>query len=251
MTGTTTEIMMQFIGDDGQAIPAECTTYVGPNDKLAAQDVPDFAKGFQPGCYFLVDTFKFGMTLNDGETKTSKNPNDALLGSLKNSNDPAVHKMLKHLASAAAGNRNAAFARWRSAEKWKQQDNQTPPYNAHVDEFSFTRRVDTASTTLFSYCCTQKSFKFASLIKRKSATVPDDPFPENQTYLRIDFADVQISNFQWSDDDVIEETCGFRAKKMLIQFWTEGVDQVTKMPGILNPFNAVSWENKVANTPAK
>jgi type VI protein secretion system component Hcp len=243
-TGTTTEIMMQFIDKSGNPVAAECTTVIGPNDQLATNPVQGYAGGFTSPNYFLVDSFKFGMTLNDSETKNNKSANDKLLATLKDSKDPAMHKILKHLTT----NKNAAFSRWRSAEQWKQEGSNAAPYNAHVDEFSFTRRIDTASATLFAYCASQDSFQFASLIKRKSAAVVDSNYPENQSYLRIDFADVQISNFQLSDDDVVEESCSFRAKKMLVQFWTEGKDPATQTDGILALFDKVSWENKV--TPA-
>ena len=148
---TTSEILMQFV-PEGLAVQAECTTQFPDDDMLATTGVDGFAGPFTDGRYFLVDTFKFGVELRDGETDANT-PNidviQALLG--KSGMAKGVQKDLaKHIATAGT-NGAQRFARWRSAtdNSWKYQnlgksDNLT--YSARIEEFSFTRRIDKSTT---------------------------------------------------------------------------------------------------------
>ncbi len=241
----TTEILMQFV-PESLAVQAECTTQFPDDDILATTGVDGFAGPFTDGRYFLVDSFKFGVELRDGETDANR-PNidaiQALLG--KSGMAKGMQKDLaRHIATAGT---NAAqnFARWRSAtdEAWKYQQNDKQTYSARIEEFSFTRRIDKATATLFDYCCRQKTFAFASMIKRKSAPAMLEDGTTGQSYLRLDFADVQIASLSWSDDDVVEESCSFRAMKMRAQFWAElgntDFDMLTYM-------NKADWVNSLA-----
>ena len=70
-----------------------------------------------------------------------------------------------------------------------------------------------------------------------------DDRPTSQSYLRLDFADVQIASLSWSDDDVVEETCSFRAMKMRAQYWAEIGDTGFDM---LQYVNKADWVNSLA-----
>ena len=251
--GTTTEILMQFVPESGRALEAECNTVLTGADKLANLTVSGFANGFEQKRYFLVDTFKFGIALSDSETEAR---NKALKGladiAAGKPVPPHVHAHVqKHLANPqnAASAQVQSFARWRSAtdDSWKRKNDQQP-YNPKIDEFSFTRRIDKSSIVLFDYCCKQKSFPYASLVKRKSAPVPHSDLPSNQSYLRIDFKDVMISSLKLSDDDVVEETCTFHAKSMRIQYWAEAFEVATQTDGVLSYLNTAKWVRTVVET---
>ena len=81
------------------------------------------------------------------------------------------------------------------------------------------------------------------MIKRKAAPAIFADGTVGQSYLRLDFADVQIAGLSWSDDDVVEETCSFRAMKMRAQFWAEMGDSSFDM---LSFFNKADWVNSLA-----
>ena len=241
----TTEILMQFV-PEGTALQAECTTQFPVDDILATTGVDGFAGPFTDGRYFLVDTFKFGVELRDGETDANKPNVDAIQALLaKSGMAKGVQKDLAKHISTAGTNAAQNFARWRSAtnDSWRYQNNGNQTYSARIEEFAFTRRIDKATATLFDYCCRQKTFAFASMIKRKSAPAISDDRPTSQSYLRLDFADVQIASLSWSDDDVVEETCSFRAMKMRAQYWAEIGDTGFDM---LQYVNKADWVNSLA-----
>ncbi len=241
----TTEILMQFV-PESVAIQAECTAQFPDDDLLATSGVDGFAGPFVEGRYFLVDTFKFGVELRDGETDANKPNLDAIQTAMKKAGlAHGAQSDLAKLISTAGTNAPQGFARWRSAtnQAWLRQQNDNQTYSARINEFSFTRRIDKATATLFDYCCRQKTFAFASVIKRKSAPAYFEDRPTTQSYLRLDFADVQIANLSWSDDDVVEETCSFRAMKMRAQYWAELGDQNWDT---LQFINKADWINTLA-----
>lgn len=256
MAATTTEILMQFVPEaSGKAVEAECMTTITRNDGLANQTGPGMARPFENGRFFLVDTFKFGVELVDGETESRDKAMKAmadLAAGKQISADMHAH-LQKHMSDPAAAAASAgvqSFAKWRSAtdDSWRRQDGkQVQPYNARIGEFSFTRRIDRSSLKLFKYLCASKDFAFATMIKRKSASVANSDLPENQSYLRLDFKEVAVSSMKWSDDDVIEETCTFHAKEMRVQFWTEKFDRITQTDGVLGFLNGAKWINQVTD----
>jgi len=255
----TAEILMQFVPIGEPALRAECRTDVSSHDQLAKKQLANMAPGFVTGRYFLVDTFKFGVDLRDGETDSQRKAQHGIgLVAKKGAIPPHVQQHVdKHFTKAeqhavAKGGdvpklpTTESFSRWRSSkdDSWK-KDAGGHPYSAKIDEFSFTRRMDKSSITLFDYCCKQKSFAFASMVKRRSAPVAGSDLPEGQSYLRLDFKDVVISSLKWNDDDVIEESCTFHAKKMRAEFWSEKKVGLQAPSDVLSFLNGTNWELQV------
>jgi len=265
----TAEILMQFVPIGEPALRAECRTDVSGHDKLAKMELPGMAPGFVTGRYFLVDTFKFGVELRDGETDSQRKAQHGIgLMAEKAAIRPRVQQDVdnysrvqqhvdKHFTKAEqhAVSKGGdvpklptveSFSRWRSSkgDSWK-KDAGAHPYSAKIDEFSFTRRIDKSSITLFDYCCKQKSFAFASMVKRRSAPVAGSDLPEGQSYLRLDFKDIVISSLKWNDDDVIEESCTFHAKKMRSVYWAEKKMGLQAPSDVLSFLNGTTWELQV------
>ena len=268
---TKTSLMMKF--DNGQvSIEAECPLVVDAGDDLATKSLTMSLEsgavrvpGFQivtpglPSKYFLIKSFGFSASLTDGESRkkgagsqNQKSPAAAAAGG-RNASGPASGGPHRHAAGglglghtggtadgqdSAAG---AAFAQWRSAtdNSW----NKDGVYASHIDDFHFTRFVDSATNALFSACCKGTSFTSASLIKRKaSRALKSDTFVD-LSYLRIDFAGVKITELTWADGDILEETCKFTCDGMQISYAPQD------MSGKLLKADApVLWSNPMAQT---
>ena len=257
MAHTTTEIMMQFIGTDGIAIKAECETVINENDLLAINPTAGYANGFMRGRYFLVDSFRMGMTLSDSET-ANKEPPPQPVEPKPQLRTPPTMKRVEDVPYTQRGgkagpvppttNSEGSFMRWRTAKLWNKKTDGEQPYNARMDDFSFTRRMDIASTKLFYHWHRQLTFPFASIVKRKSAPVGYAETPQNVSYVRIDFKDLQISGLQWSDDDVVEESCTFRAKKLRVQYWSMDDWIDADADSFMNAYDYAEWVNKAAES---
>lgn len=143
---------------------------------------------------------------------------------------------------------SAQFARWRSAtdDSWKAAGT----YPAYINDFSFTRLIDQATPILFDYCCKKKNFPFVTFIKRKAAmgrasmslTSSASGF-EELTYLRIDLADVLITDISWSDGDIVQESCKIKCQKMRVIYSQQNAD------GTLVPGTSVDWSSPVIKPP--
>ena len=270
---TKTSLIMKFENANGP-IEAECPLFILAGDPLATQDfwvpVLNSAKvqvpGFKPTGpnqlprHFLIKSFGFSASLASGESRKKG------AGAQNQGGRPAASgKPLPPGGTAPAGgpHRHAAgglglghsggpangdgaaggdqFAQWRSAtdNSW----NQDGVFASHIDDFHFTRFVDTATNALFTACCKGTSFTSASLIKRKASRPLKGETFIDLTYLRIDFVGVKITELKWTDGDIIEENCKFTCDGMQVSYAVQ--DMSGKLAAAEPP---VGWSNPMTQT---
>ena len=267
---TKTSLMMKF--DQGSvSVEAECPLAISTADLLATSastvlvkpktivPVPGFkvAGPDQSPRYFLIKSFGFSAALSDGEARQkgagAQNQAGSLGANAKNA-APAMDGQHRHGAgglglghtggsgnSRASGGSADQFAQWRSAtdNSW----NKDGVFASHIDDFHFTRFVDTATNALFTACCKGTTFNSASLIKRKAARVLNSDSFVDLAFLRIDFAGVKITELSWSDGDILEETCKFTCDGMQI---TYSQQQASGKLSAAEP--PVGWSNPMTQT---
>jgi type VI protein secretion system component Hcp len=207
------EILMRFVNSDRIYVGAECQTAVDT-------DSDDLAADYDPGSFFAVDDFAFGMNIDDKDpTADSANTSGGKGVGPTNQNVPAGPQV--------------KFGTWKRAKP--EEIPAMKPFPLRMDEFSITRRYDRASVLLFEKCATSDSLLSASMIKRK--IVGENKL---QTFLRFDFKDVLITHIDWQDAEVIKETVKFVFRKITIQYKTQ------TPAGKLNAAGSVSWEYDAA-----
>jgi type VI protein secretion system component Hcp len=174
----------------GKPVFAECTLDVAAGDALM--------QGFQaaqPGVrdphinFFEVYDFDFDKSIKEGDVKETP----------------------------AAGLGSGPFARWRSAIT---PEYKKIKYKMEFDKFSFKRTVDRASPIFFASCCSSTTFDSATLVKRLAQG--GDRAPAG--ILRIDFEKVLLTGIDWSDDDLIKESCDFICQKVTITLRQQQTD---------------------------
>jgi type VI protein secretion system component Hcp len=166
----------------GKPVFSECTLDVAKNDTLM-----EGFRAAQPGVrtsysnFFEVYDFDFDMSIKEGDVKEKP----------------------------AEGLGSGPFARWRSTvgDEYKKIK-----YKMEFDKFSFKRTVDRASPIFFANCCSSITFDSATLVKRLAQG--GDRAPAG--ILRIDFEKVLLIGLDWSDDDLIKESCDFICQKVKI-----------------------------------
>jgi type VI protein secretion system component Hcp len=151
--------------------------------------------------------------------------------------------------SDADGKKNGAnkagqFARWRSTSPTDDTWTSDFAYPAYIHEFNFTRLIDKASPVLFDFCCRKETFPFVTFVKRKAAIAGNSVLPESLAYLRIDLANVLITDIHWSDGDIVEETCQMICQKMRIIYWQQNFDST------LTPIGSVDWQLPLDQPPS-
>ncbi len=181
-----TDTVMKF-EFQGTPVFSECTLEVTKGDTLM-----DGFKAAQPGVassysnFFEVHDFDFEMSLKEGDTKEVMTD-------------------------------TGAFARWRSAATSEYKDIKYP---LEFDKFTFKRTIDRASPIFFKACCDSTSFDSATLVKRLSQG-GDRPV---MGIMRIDFYTVLLTGLDWSDGELIQESCDFICQKMKITLRSQTVD---------------------------
>ncbi len=243
-----TTLLMKFEADGGP-IKAECPLVIDSGDTLATKlvvmqaarlDVPGF-RIVTPGQlprYFLLSAFSFSASLSDSETQeTPRKPA---------TNKPKGEKPDDD--TDAQFQPAPSFALWRSAtddskKAPSKKPNNSPDqtYLSHIDSFSFTRLIDCATTTLVKACCDGTSFKSASIIKRKPARSSVKSDPVDTSFIRIDFAGVKITGLNYSDGDVVTETCTFTCDSLQIIYAQQDPS------GKLTPLSPISWQNPMSD----
>ncbi len=271
---TKTSLMMKF-DQGGVSIEAECPLDISAADLLATSAstvlvkpktivaVPGFKRAGldQVHRYFLIKSFGFSAALSDSEARQKGAGAQNQAGSQSGGQGgggknaaPALGGQHRHGAgglglghTGGPGNGRASsgsgdqFARWRSAtdNSW----NKDGVFASHIDDFHFTRFVDSATNALFTACCKGTTFTSASLIKRKAARVLNSETLVDLAFLRIDFAGVKITELSWSDGDILEETCKFTCDGMQITYSQQ------QASGKLSPAEPpVGWSNPMTQT---
>ncbi len=185
------DMLMKFVRSNGQALDAECTAQLNPNDDL----VEDFVRGK----FFEIEDFGFGAGLDDDEP--AKNAKTTAEGHDPKKAGPKPFK-LKYARFMKAGATGAAG------------------YRADVDTIEFTRLMDRGSTLFFQDLCGVKTFESATFVKRR-ATGNNQGL---QAYLRIDFSDVLLINLDWDEGEVVKEKYKFICRGVLVQYKPQGAN---------------------------
>jgi type VI protein secretion system component Hcp len=171
------ELLMRLVDSTGKYLAAESRSEIDPKPGKLAED-------YNPGSFFSVDDFAFGMNIDDMDGEGNK------------PTGPQVK-----------------FGKWKSASAGDIET--TSPFPLRMDEFSITRRYDCASPVLFQKCAKSESFHNASLIKRKTVG------GKLECFLRFDFEDVLITHIDWQDAEVIKETVKFVFRKITVRYRTQ------------------------------
>ena len=179
--GEGSDLIMKFTDEYGNLIPGESTT------KLVSSR-PELLTGFQENFMFEVDRFSFSAGGSGDPSKTNnQHPN----ASARNANGLAT-----------------------TAHPGRVQAPHSGKYPIDVHPVSFTRSIDLASKLLMQNCIDCRSYKRASLIKRKSV----GGAASGEVYLRFDFVNVLVISVEWSNDDEVEETCQFVCRSVVISY---------------------------------
>jgi type VI protein secretion system component Hcp len=276
MDEAKTSILMKFETESGP-IRAECSLTINDGDSLAIRptrmtvtrdEVPGFRQ-IQPGQlarYFQLQGFTLSATLADNESKDDEAPSTATGSDSRKGDKPDrnLHGH-QHAAKPRAGGEppaaedskpapqplqpasSSSFQRWRDmkddatkppSKKPNNSDDQL--YKSQIQSFTFTRLIDSATSTLLKACCDGTSFKSASLIKRNAARGGTDKETLDMTFLRIDFTGVKITSLTFADGDAVTESCSFTCDAMQIVYAQQDADgrMTTTLP--------VCWQNPSA-----
>jgi type VI protein secretion system component Hcp len=207
------EILMLLVESSGKPLDAECLTKIDSTTDILASD-------YNPGTFFAVDDFAFGMNIDDKDPTTdSANTSGGQGAGAAGQNIPTGPQV--------------KFGKWKSASP--AEIKAMKPYPLRMDEFSITRRYDRASPVLFEKCATSESFQSAAMIKRR--VVGEGKV---QTFLRFDFKDVLITHIDWQDAEVIKETVKFVFREITVKYKTQTA------AGKLNAAGSVTWEYDAA-----
>jgi type VI protein secretion system component Hcp len=279
MDDTQTTILMKFETESGP-IRAECSLTINDGDLLAIRptrmnvtrdEVPGFRQ-VQPGQlprYFLLQSFTLSAKLGDDESKDDEATAKTTPGAGSRKGDTPARSLHGHQHQPKSGTGSeqpaagsgepqpaplsppsaSSFQSWRYMEedltrppskKPKNADDQL--YKSHLEQFTFSRPIDCATSTLLKACFDGTSFKSASLIKRQAARGSSDKETADLTFLRIDFTGVKITSLTFSDGDVITESCTFTCDAMQIVYAQQDADgrMTTTLP--------VCWQNPSATT---
>ena len=158
-------------------------------------------KGFEPGYIIEIDSFSFQCGTS-GLEPGAKPPTIATTHEFptnerdKDDDTPSVRQMA----------RRGGYQAWRSGTAVK--------YPLDVQPISFTRPIDFVSPLLIQSCIDSKSWESLTIVKRK----PSGGKSAGEVYLRMDFTGVLIIKVDWSDDDVVKETCRFIARGITVSY---------------------------------
>jgi type VI protein secretion system component Hcp len=219
------EVFMRIMNNDGKGgegkpVPAECATEV-------TTDLDDLVTDYFNGEFFAVDDFRIGLNIEDSDRAAKK-------GSEKTASNQRGHSSDEEKKKKK--DKSGKFANWYAVDEnqikeWKRMtktDTKPRPFQVRMDEFSITRRYDSASPVLFQNCASSISFPSASIVKRK--VVGGDML---NAFLRFDFEDLLITQISFEDAEVMKETIKFRFRKMKIQYKAQQasgkLDQKSKM----------------------
>lgn len=199
---------------NGSDIEAESSAFVEPTDKLANVKPGEFVAADKSnnwkGNFFAVKEFKMDM---------------GLLGD--SADDPAAQKrqqeeqqkLMFESIKKDLDQPNLASSRGSSDF----QSFMNPPaggasktYSANLEPVTLTKYLDASSLVLFKACIESTTIDSAVMIKRRGGGAK-----HLGTYLRIEFTDLLITDFNWDEDDVILEKISFVCRKASVFYRLE------------------------------
>ncbi|HVY16441.1 MAG TPA: type VI secretion system tube protein Hcp [Rhodopila sp.] len=188
-----TDTVMKFEFEK-KPVYAECTLSVASGDSLM--------DGFRPGVAGVKSSYSNFFEVHDSNFSMSLKEDD----SMKTSGDAGP------------------FASWRSATD---EEAEKIKYPFEFDKFSFKRTVDQASPLFFYNCCNSITFDSATVVKRLNQG-GDRP---SMGIMRIDFYTVLLTGVDWTDGELIQESCEFICQKMKITLRRQGANGVISAAG--------------------
>jgi type VI protein secretion system component Hcp len=250
MAGAKTDILARFeLKETGEGIPAECPLLISPSDSLAMKRMSDPAYGgpFTPGSFCLVDSFSFDVQLLDKESAEHKmRVQKSIAEDVVGEGDVEESKLDKSV-SKGFNPASQEFALWRMPPDDDRSNgrNALQNFSAKAGDFSLKRRVDSASPKLFEMCCGQLPLAYVSIIKRTMAPArggggSGTGAMEAISFLRLDFSDVMVIGVDWSDGDILEETCKLQARSLALRYMAQDAN------GKLSAVEGYIWQPAVA-----
>jgi type VI protein secretion system component Hcp len=231
------DVLMQIVM--GKPIPTECQAVIGANDAkgLANGFISPSKDNDWKANYFAVQDFMMEVGLtgdsNAGgqsdteqrkaEQEAQQEQNRALWEAMKNNEEG------KPLTASRTANE---FARFMKSARGAID---TKSYSANLEPISITKVLDASSLTLFKACAKSTTLKSAVLIKRRGGGGN-----ELRTYLRIEFTDLLITDFNWEEEDVIKEKIKFVCRKAQVQYSIENNDGTLKPAGQARTWSALN-----------
>ena len=180
----TGDLLMAVYPTMGQAITGQSSSQLTPPSPLLA--------GFYPGKVFEISNFKFSVQALK-EDETQKAIRDSLSGRAEQ------NPQLNALAKVFAANKPASTGEAQSCP---------------VQPVSFERPIDSASATLLQLCINCKTLYGAVVVKRK----PAGGIAAGETYLRMEFIGILITNITMTNSDPVMENTTFISRAVNVKY---------------------------------
>jgi type VI protein secretion system component Hcp len=205
------DILMMMITKEGKAVAGESQSKIDKQDPLQSD--------FNPGLFFEIDDFDFGIDVVD--TDSSAASTTTTPGTPPTSQTPA---------------KTGRFSKWiQGTMVTTGQGASSRVYPIEMEPFSFTRKVDIASPTLFTNCFLTKPFKSASVVMRKSGGIKTNL--GNIGFLRLDFTDVLLVAVDWDGGEQVKEKCKFVCRTVKVQYAQQDNDGTALTPIATEPLS--------------
>jgi type VI protein secretion system component Hcp len=194
----------------GAAIPAECSAAIGADDTLAQGFVAGSAANNWQSNFFALRDFKMEMGLL-GDTA----------GDPVAEKRQAEERMKLYTQTVKQGDEGLNLAATRGSSDFARFMARKPggslkSYSSNLEPVTINKYLDISSLSLFKYCINSTTIDSAAILKRRGSG-------ENQlsTYLRIDFTDLLITDFNWDEEDVVTEKLSFVCRSAKVQYRVE------------------------------
>jgi type VI protein secretion system component Hcp len=246
MAEDSRDVLMKIVLD-GTAIPAECSAVVvNDKDPLSTGFVTASQGNDWKGNYFALEEFEISLGLL-AESKPGAAPpsqadkeqhaaTQAVLKEQQKKLDELAKKAGEEGTKLSGGN-SGGFERFmnqgRSATRAKS-------YSANLEPVEITKKMDASSLTLFKACINSTTLDSAVLIKRRGSGAD-----QLRTYLRIEFIQLLITDFNWDEDEVVKEKIKFVCREVHVKYSIENDDGTLKPPG-----QERIWTVKKGNLPS-
>jgi type VI protein secretion system component Hcp len=220
------DVLMKITPKSG-VVPAECTAMIAKDDALADGFIS--ATATASANFFALQNFQMDMGLladpspntdpkAEKETRKKDAQTQQQLAALWK-----AQKMLTDSMPLGGGGSANRFMRFMSKGPIALK---TKSYSCDLESVSITKQMDASSLTLFTACKDKTVLPSAVVIKRRGGGGK-----QLRTFLRIEFTSLLITDFNWSEDDVINEQIKFICRSASVKYSIEKDDGTLKSPG--------------------
>jgi type VI protein secretion system component Hcp len=233
MADDSRDVLMKIVLN-GTAIPAECSAAVSSNDTLAGGFTTASSANQWKGNYFSVQDFQMEVGLLGDSPGTEAQRYEAVQEQIKLLREAQKNgsegKPL--MSGSSAGEYSRFMNNGASAIRAKS-------YSANLEPVSITKMMDASSLTLFNACITSTTLDSAVLIKRRGGGAE-----HLRTYLRIEFTNLLITDFNWDEDDVVKEKIKFVCREANVQYSKENDDGTLQNAGQARKWSALDLKKR-------